>query len=42
MKYQLTFDTPNYEVPAGSYNIRLKFGNYWSGDGVWYDEHEDI
>ena len=26
--YKLTFDTPNFEVPAGTYTIRLKFSDY--------------
>ena len=39
--YKLTFDTPNFEVPAGSHNIYLAFSGTWT-DGVWYKESEDI
>ena len=40
--YKLTFDTPNFEVPAGSYTITLIFGGVWSGDNIWYKEPEDV
>ena len=39
---KLIFETPNFEVPAGSYNLIFTFGGNYSGDNVWYKETEDV
>ncbi len=36
----MTFETPNFEVPAGAYSLLLIFGN--KKDGNSYTEHEDF